>query len=129
MMGELRLTLSPRMTTADIDTLLAQSSERTEAPGESDNRDLDHVAHGLMAIRQTMRRTAPVVACLPTAWESIRARATATVEYAWTLKRVGLVEKTTTVQKWEERDREWLLVSETRKKGSPLTLFDELASR
>lgn len=62
-----------------IDTLLAQSSERTEAPGESDNRDLDHVAHGLMAIRQTMRRTAPVVACLPTAWESIRARATATV--------------------------------------------------
>ena len=52
-------------------------------------------------------------------------RATATVQYAWTLKRVGLVEKTTTVQKWEERDREWLLVSETRKKGSPLTLFDE----
>jgi Helicase HerA, central domain len=62
-----------------IDTLLAQSSERTDAPGDSDNRDLEHVAHGLMAIRQTMRRTAPVVACLPSAWESIRARATATV--------------------------------------------------
>jgi len=32
-----------------------------------------------MAIRQTMRRTVAVVACLPAAWESIRDRATATV--------------------------------------------------
>jgi hypothetical protein len=52
-------------------------------------------------------------------------RAVARVEYTWTLKRVGLVEKTTTEQKWEERNRDWLLVAETRKKGSPLTLFDE----
>jgi hypothetical protein len=63
-----------------IDTLLAQSSDRTEAPeGPTDNRDLEHVAHGLMSIRETMRRTVPVVACLPAAWESIKQRATATV--------------------------------------------------
>lgn len=63
-----------------IDTLLAQSADRTESAAEqSDNRDLEHVAHGLMSIRQTMRRTVGVVACLPAAWEAIRARATATV--------------------------------------------------
>jgi hypothetical protein len=52
-------------------------------------------------------------------------RAVANVEYTWTLKRVGLLEKTTTEQKWEERSHDWVLVSETRKKGSPLTIFDE----
>jgi hypothetical protein len=62
-----------------IDTLLAQSSDRTGSPGQSDNRDLEHIAHGLMSIRQTMRRTAEVIACLPAAWEAIRSRATATV--------------------------------------------------
>jgi hypothetical protein len=64
-----------------IDTLLAQSTERTESAGErTDNRDIEHVAHGLMSIRQTMRRTVGVVACLPTAWESIRRHATSTVQ-------------------------------------------------
>ncbi|TPG33690.1 helicase HerA domain-containing protein [Mycolicibacterium hodleri] len=64
-----------------IDTLLAQSSTSTAGrdEGSSDNRDLEHVAHGLMAIRENTRRTAAVVACLPAAWESIRQRATATV--------------------------------------------------
>lgn len=63
-----------------IDTLLAQSTERIDtAAAATDNRDLEHVAHGLMSIRQTMRRTVGVVACLPAAWESIRHRATATV--------------------------------------------------
>lgn len=63
-----------------IDTLLAQSGDRTGDPGEAtDNRDLEQVAHGLMSIRQTMRRTVPVVACLPAAWDSIRSRATASV--------------------------------------------------
>lgn len=62
-----------------IDTLLAQSASRTEAPESGDNRDLEHVAHGLMAIREAMRRTVPVVACLPSVWELIRERATATV--------------------------------------------------
>ena len=62
-----------------IDTLLAQSSSSTTTPDTTDNRDLEHVAHGLMSIRQNMRRTAAAVACLPTAWEAIRTRATATV--------------------------------------------------
>ena len=65
-----------------IDTLLAQGADRadpTRAEGAADNGDLEHVAHGLMSIRQNMRRTAAVVACLPTAWSSIRSRATATV--------------------------------------------------
>lgn len=70
-----------------IDTLLAQSSERTDTDQAGDaassapvNQDLEHVAHGLMSIRQTMRRTVGVVACLPTAWEAIQNRATATVQ-------------------------------------------------
>ena len=64
-----------------IDTLLAQSATSTAGrdDGATDNRDLEHVAHGLMSIRETMRRTAEVVACLPSVWESIRSRATATV--------------------------------------------------
>lgn len=73
-----------------IDTLLAQSGERTDtagaAPGpdgtarSAGNTDLEHIAHGLMSIRQTMRRTVGVVACLPAAWEAIQDRATATVQ-------------------------------------------------
>jgi hypothetical protein len=54
-------------------------------------------------------------------------RATASVEYTWSLKRVGLVEKTITEQKWEEHNRDWVMVAETRKRGSPLTIFDEPA--
>lgn len=62
-----------------IDTLLAQSADSTEARGRTDNRDLEHVAHGLMSIRQTMRRTPAVVACLPVVWESVQNRATGPV--------------------------------------------------
>ena len=66
-----------------IDTLLAQGADRADplvrGEGGTDNRDVEHVAHGLMSIRQNMRRTAAVVACLPAAWEAIRSRATATV--------------------------------------------------
>ena len=66
-----------------IDTLLAQGADRADpsarAGGAVDNSDVEHVAHGLMSIRQNMRRTAAVVACLPTAWASIHLRATATV--------------------------------------------------
>jgi hypothetical protein len=52
-------------------------------------------------------------------------KVTARVDYTWTLKRVGLVEKTTTRQIWEEHDGDWLVAREERIKGSPLTLFDE----
>ena len=54
-------------------------------------------------------------------------RATCRVQYSWSLKQVGLVEKTSTEQKWEEEKGEWVLVSETRTKGSPLAIFDEPA--
>jgi hypothetical protein len=64
-----------------IDTLIAQSHDRTDGSTEpTDNRDIEHVAHGLMSIRQTMRRTGVVLACLPVAWENIQSRATATVK-------------------------------------------------
>ena len=53
--------------------------------------------------------------------------ATARVEYSWSLKTRGIVEKTTTRQKWERRDSEWVLASEERVKGAPLVFFDEPA--
>jgi hypothetical protein len=63
-----------------IDTLLAQSLSRTDAT-DRDGGDavLHQVADGLMSVRQTMRRTVGVVACLPAVWEGIRHGATATV--------------------------------------------------
>ena len=58
-----------------IDTLLAQS-----LAGESNDGVLEQVAHGLMALRQTTRRTVPVVACLPAVWEHVMDRATVAVQ-------------------------------------------------
>lgn len=54
-----------------------------------------------------------------------KTRATAHVEYTWTLKRVGLLEKTITNQVWELADGKWIVASETRVRGKPLSLFDE----
>jgi hypothetical protein len=54
--------------------------------------------------------------------------ATARVEYTWSLKTRGIVEKTTTKQHWERRDGDWIVASETRVKGAPLVLFDEPAA-
>jgi Helicase HerA, central domain len=63
-----------------IDTLLAQSLARTDDAAADFGDDVLHqVADGLMAVRQKMRRTVAVVACLPAVWEGIRTRATATV--------------------------------------------------
>lgn len=62
-----------------IDTLLAQSLTRTEDARTDGDDVLHQVADGLMAVRQKMRRTVAVVACLPAVWEGIRGRATATV--------------------------------------------------
>jgi hypothetical protein len=50
------------------------------------------------------------------------------VDYTWSLKREGLVHKTSTRQHWEERDSDWILFREERVKGTPLTLFEETAS-
>ena len=62
-----------------IDTLLAQSMALTGGAADAGNGVLEQVAHGLMAVRETMRRTVAVVACLPSVWEHIRDRATASV--------------------------------------------------
>lgn len=51
--------------------------------------------------------------------------ATARVEYTWSLKTRGIVEKTTTRQSWERHDQDWIVASEVRVKGAPLVLFDE----
>jgi hypothetical protein len=51
--------------------------------------------------------------------------AQARVDYTWALKTRGIVEKTTTRQKWERRDSDWILAAEERVKGAPLVLFDE----
>ena len=57
--------------------------------------------------------------------DKTRKTATARVEYTWSLKSRGIVEKTTTKQKWERRDSEWVMASEERVKGAPLVFFDE----
>ncbi|OLT36484.1 DUF87 domain-containing protein [Rhodococcus sp. BGS-1C] len=65
-----------------IDTLLAQSRSATNAPSDiesSDNLVIEQVAHGLMALRENLGRTASVVACLPSVWELIQDRASRTV--------------------------------------------------
>ena len=51
--------------------------------------------------------------------------ATARIEYTWSLKTRGIVEKTTTKQKWESRNDEWVVAREERVKGAPLVFFDE----
>lgn len=54
-------------------------------------------------------------------------KVTTRVDYTWSLKREGLVQKTSTKQRWEEQNGEWVLIAEERVKGAPLTLFDEPA--
>jgi hypothetical protein len=54
--------------------------------------------------------------------------ATARIDYTWSLKTRGIVEKTTTKQKWERRDSDWVVAGEERVKGTPLVFFDEPAA-
>jgi hypothetical protein len=56
-------------------------------------------------------------------------RATVKVDWSWTLKRAGIVEKTTTRQSWEERSGGWVMVREERLRGAPLAIFDEAPRR
>jgi hypothetical protein len=58
-----------------------------------------------------------------------RGRGTARVDYMWSLKRRGLVEKTSVEQVWTRTDGQWLLASETRVRGAPLPLFREPSGR
>jgi hypothetical protein len=53
--------------------------------------------------------------------------AIARIDYTWSLKARGIVEKTSTRQRWERRDNDWIVASEERVKGAPLVLFAEPA--
>ncbi len=68
-----------------IDTLIAQSSLSADLALNADTwvdprelRALEHVASGLMALRERTRRTLTVVACLPQTWTLIEKSATNT---------------------------------------------------
>ena len=52
-------------------------------------------------------------------------KAVSRVDYTWSRKREGLVQKTTTEQNWEFVGGNWVLVKEFRVRGTPLALFDE----
>jgi hypothetical protein len=68
-----------------IDTLVAQSTLSADLNLNTDARAeqrqalaLEHVASGLLRLRERTRRTLTVVACLPTTWTLIEKRATST---------------------------------------------------
>ena len=62
-----------------IDTLLAQSAATLTAPGAAESEVIEQVGHGLMSLRQGLYRTVTVACMLPTAWETLSSRATASV--------------------------------------------------
>ncbi|MEV4707923.1 helicase HerA domain-containing protein [Actinoplanes sp. NPDC049316] len=66
-----------------IDVLIAQSVKSTSARDQSDwqvSLLLEQIAGGLMALRESTRRSLSVVACLPLTWQEIRRQATDTVQ-------------------------------------------------
>ncbi|NMD57778.1 MULTISPECIES: helicase HerA domain-containing protein [Tsukamurella] len=62
-----------------IDTLLAQSAATLTAPDAAESEVIEQVGHGLMSLRQGLYRTVTVACMLPTAWETLAGRATASV--------------------------------------------------
>ena len=65
-----------------LDTLVAQSAQRSQDTGDSSAEDLllAQIADGLMQLREVTRRTLTVLACLPNTWAQIRRKAADTVE-------------------------------------------------
>ncbi|ASW56192.1 helicase HerA domain-containing protein [Plantactinospora sp. KBS50] len=68
-----------------IDLMVAQSVKATnqEVRGETDWQTsllLEQIASGLMALRETTRRSLSVVSCLPQTWQNIKTQATDTVQ-------------------------------------------------
>ncbi|PSK64981.1 hypothetical protein B0E53_03057 [Micromonospora sp. MH33] len=68
-----------------IDLMVAQSVKATnqEIRGETDWQTsllLEQVASGLMALRETTRRSLSVVSCLPQTWRNVKEQATDTVQ-------------------------------------------------
>ncbi|WP_372664853.1 helicase HerA domain-containing protein [Amycolatopsis kentuckyensis] len=64
-----------------LDTLIARSTQRTQEIGESVEDDLlvAQIADGLMGLREVTHKTLTVLACLPSTWEQIKAKAAGTV--------------------------------------------------
>ncbi|MFG1757975.1 ATP-binding protein [Micromonospora echinofusca] len=68
-----------------IDLMVAQSVKATnqDVRGETDWQTsllLEQVASGLMALRETTRRSLSVVSCLPQTWQNVKDQATDTVQ-------------------------------------------------
>lgn len=63
-----------------IDTLLAQTfATLGDGDGPAESGVVEQVGHGLMTLREGLYRTVTVAAMLPTAWDALRTRATASV--------------------------------------------------
>ncbi|GAA4531070.1 ATP-binding protein [Amycolatopsis samaneae] len=64
-----------------LDTLIAQSVQQTQHIGTGREEDLlvAQIADGLMRLREVTRRTVTVLACLPSTWTQISAKAAGTV--------------------------------------------------
>ncbi|UQU63414.1 DUF87 domain-containing protein [Couchioplanes caeruleus] len=58
----------------------AQSSDPSVQSAWTGSLLLEHIAGGLMSLRETTRRTLSVVSCLPTVWELVKTKATNTVQ-------------------------------------------------
>ncbi|MFB9359167.1 helicase HerA domain-containing protein [Actinoplanes nipponensis] len=79
----LALTGPTVMAVDQIDPLVyqsAKSSESDDQPDWSGSLLLEHIAGGLMSLRETTRRTLSIVSCLPTVWELVKTKATNTVQ-------------------------------------------------
>jgi hypothetical protein len=86
--------------------------------------------HGFVEKHQALEDELQIAECelVDLTIDSKNERATARFAYVWTLKRHGLVEKTTTEQTWERKSGDWLIAREVRVKGAPLSLFEETAA-
>ncbi|MEV7804388.1 DUF87 domain-containing protein [Microbispora sp. NPDC088329] len=81
--GLLALTGPSVIAVDQVDTLIAQSSTRTEGGSTEDaehRRTIERVAGGLMTLREVTRRTLTVLSCLPQTWTLIGEHATDTVQ-------------------------------------------------
>jgi hypothetical protein len=80
----LALTERPTLIAVDqIDLLVAQSVKSTAGGGRTDWQTsllLEQIASGLMALRESTRRSLSVVACLPQTWREIKQQVTDTVQ-------------------------------------------------
>ncbi|MGW4947126.1 ATP-binding protein [Actinoplanes sp. NPDC004185] len=79
----LALTGPTVMAVDQIDPLVTQSARSSESGDQPDwggSLLLEHIAGGLMSLRETTRRTLSVVSCLPTVWGMVKSQATSTVQ-------------------------------------------------